>query len=102
MRSDVRSSVPLCGLDSTHTSYKDMISLASRAEETGFDLLIVASPYMVTKTEDQVVDWVRLLADETNLAIMFYNGLSTSMPVEVSKGSSTVAPGLSMSRSSVW
>ena len=57
----------------THTSYKDMISLASHAEETGFDLLIVAPPYIVTKTEGQVVDWIRLLADETNLAIMFYN-----------------------------
>ena len=57
----------------THTSYKDMITLAEHAEETGFDLLIVAPPYMVTKTEDQVVDWVGLLANETNLAIMFYN-----------------------------
>ena len=28
---------------------------------------------MATKTEDQVIEYVRLLADETNLAIMFYN-----------------------------
>jgi dihydrodipicolinate synthase/N-acetylneuraminate lyase len=28
---------------------------------------------MATKTEDQVIEYVRLLADNTNLAIMFYN-----------------------------
>ena len=57
----------------THTSAEDMISLAQRAESAGIDLLVVAPPYMVTKTETQVVDYVRLLADNTNLAIMFYN-----------------------------
>lgn len=57
----------------THTSYKDMIALAKHAEGVGIDLLIVAPPYIVTKTEDQVVDWVRLLADNTDMAIMFYN-----------------------------
>ncbi len=57
----------------THTSAEDMISLAQRAESAGIDLLVVAPPYMVTKTEPQVVDYVRLLADNTNLAIMFYN-----------------------------
>jgi len=57
----------------THTSAEDMISLAQHAESAGIDLLVVAPPYMVTKTEQQVVDYVRLLADNTNLAIMFYN-----------------------------
>ena len=57
----------------THTSAPEMTSLARHAEGAGFDLLIVAPPYMVTKTEDQVVDWVRMLADDTSLAIMFYN-----------------------------
>jgi 4-hydroxy-tetrahydrodipicolinate synthase len=57
----------------THTSYKDMLALAKHAESIGFDLLIVAAPYIVTKTEQQVIDWVKLLADNTNLAIMFYN-----------------------------
>ena len=57
----------------THTSAEDMISLAQRAESAGIDLLVVAPPYIVTKTETQVVDYVRLLADNTNLAIMFYN-----------------------------
>ena len=57
----------------THTSVKEMLALARHAETVGFDLLVVAPPYIVTKTERQVVDYVRLLADETPLAIMFYN-----------------------------
>lgn len=57
----------------THTSAQDMVALAKRAEAYGFDLLVLAAPYMVTKTEDQVVDYVRLLAASTTLGIMFYN-----------------------------
>ena len=61
------------GAHVTHTSRKDMLHLADHAHQAGFDLLIVAAPYIVTKTEQQVVDWVRTLADATPLAIMFYN-----------------------------
>ena len=57
----------------THTSARDMVLLAKHAEAVGFDLLIVAPPYMVTRTEQQVIDYVKLLANETPLAIMFYN-----------------------------
>ncbi len=57
----------------THTSAREMLALAGHAEAVGFDLLIVAPPYIVTKTEGQVVDYVRLLAEGTSLAIMFYN-----------------------------
>ena len=57
----------------THTSEKSMLDLATFAEKAGFDILIVAPPYIVTKTEGQVVDWVRMLADNSPLAIMFYN-----------------------------
>ncbi len=63
----------LIGAHVTHTSVKDMLLLADHAESAGFDLLIAAPPYFVTKTESQVVDFIRLLADSTNLAIMFYN-----------------------------
>ena len=63
----------LIGSHVTHTSAPEMISLAGHAEDAGFDLLIVAPPYMVTKTEEQVIDYVQLLADNTSLAIMFYN-----------------------------
>ena len=61
------------GAHITHTSARSMLDLAHHAEDTGYDLLIVAPPYMVTKTEAQVVEWVRYLADNTSLAIMFYN-----------------------------
>ena len=57
----------------TDSSAPEMLSLARHAEGQGFDLLVVAPPFMVTKTEDQVVEYVRLLAENTNLAIMFYN-----------------------------
>ena len=57
----------------THTSVGDMLALADRAESDGFDLLVVAPPYMVAKTEEVVYDYVKTLADHTNLAIMFYN-----------------------------
>ena len=63
----------LIGAHVTHSSGPEMLSLAQHAEATGFDLLIVAPPYIVTKTEEQVIDYVRLLADNTSLAIMFYN-----------------------------
>ena len=63
----------LIGAHVTHTSAKEMILLADHAESAGFDLLIAAPPYFVTKTEPQVVDFIRLLAGSTNLAIMFYN-----------------------------
>jgi 4-hydroxy-tetrahydrodipicolinate synthase len=61
------------GAHVTHTSHKDMLALATHAEHVGFDLLIVAAPYFVTKTEDQVIEYTRLLADNTGLAVMFYN-----------------------------
>jgi len=61
------------GAHVSHTSAKSMVSLAQHAEHVGFDLLIVAAPYIVTNTEQQVIDWVQLLADSTPLAIMFYN-----------------------------
>ncbi len=57
----------------THTSVGDMLALADRAESDGFDLLVVAAPYMVAKTEEVVYDYVKTLADHTNMAIMFYN-----------------------------
>jgi len=61
------------GAHITHTSAQSMLELARHAESTGFDVLIVAPPYIVTKTEEQVIEWVQYLADNTRLAIMFYN-----------------------------
>ena len=61
------------GAHITHTSAQSMLDLARHAESTGYDVLIVAPPYIVTKTEEQVIEWVKYLADNTRLAIMFYN-----------------------------
>ena len=63
----------LIGAHVTDTSLKESIALADHAEQAGFDLLIIAPSYMVTKTEDQVVEFVRAVADNTDLAMMFYN-----------------------------
>ena len=63
----------LIGAHITHTSAAAMLDLAHNAETMGYDVLVVAPPYMVTKTEEQVVDWVRNLASKTSMAIMFYN-----------------------------
>lgn len=57
----------------SHTSQKEMYSLASHAENVGFDILVVAAPYFVTNQESQVLEWVKALAAHTNLAIMYYN-----------------------------
>jgi 4-hydroxy-tetrahydrodipicolinate synthase len=57
----------------THTSYKEVVALSQHVERAGFDLLILAAPYLVTKTEKQVIDFTRVVAEKTNLAIMFYN-----------------------------
>lgn len=63
----------LIGAHVTDTSLQESIALAQHAQRGGFDLLIIAPSYMVTKTEDQVVEFVRAVADRTDLAIMFYN-----------------------------
>jgi len=63
----------LIGTHVTDTSISDMLELARHAEDVGFDLLIVAPSYMVTRTEEQVIQYTRLLAENSSLAIMFYN-----------------------------
>ena len=63
----------MIGAHVTHTSVKEMLNLTNHVESLGFDLLMVAAPYMVTKTEEQVIEFVKILADNTSLAIMFYN-----------------------------
>ncbi|MFZ0700054.1 MAG: dihydrodipicolinate synthase family protein [Thermoplasmata archaeon] len=57
----------------TDTCLKDVVAMARRAEEFGFDLVILAAPYLVTKTEEQVIDWVARVAKEVDIGIAFYN-----------------------------
>ena len=63
----------LIGAHITHSSLSESVALARHAQQRGFDLLIIAPSYMVTKSEAQVVDFVRRVADATDLAMMFYN-----------------------------
>ena len=46
----------------THSAFEDMIKLAEKAQNTEFDLLIVTSPYVVTKNPKQVFEFVSKLA----------------------------------------
>ncbi len=57
----------------TDTSIKDVISMASNAEGLGYDFVILGPPYMVTKTEEQVINFVRKVAEKVNIGIAFYN-----------------------------
>jgi len=57
----------------THTAFSDMLKLVAKAENLGFDLLIVTSPYVATKNPAQVLEFVSKLGESTELAIMFYN-----------------------------
>jgi len=57
----------------TDTSLKQVVSLGKRAEELGFDLVILAAPYMVTRTEEQVLDFTRRVAGQLGIGIAFYN-----------------------------
>ena len=57
----------------TGTSIKDVISRANRAEDSGYDFVILAAPYIMTKTEEQVINFVSRVADSVNIGIAFYN-----------------------------
>ena len=68
----------------THTSLKEVIELCSAAERAGYDFAIIAAPYIMTKTEAQVIDFVSRVAERTELGLAFYNspqfGLTITPP----------------------
>ena len=57
----------------TDTCLKEVVALGQRAQELGFDLVILAAPYIVTKTEEQVLDFTKRVASQLGLGIAFYN-----------------------------
>ncbi len=57
----------------TGTSIKDVINRSNRAEVLGYDFVILAAPYIMTKTEEQVINFVSKVADRVNIGIAFYN-----------------------------
>jgi 4-hydroxy-tetrahydrodipicolinate synthase len=68
----VRGRAPIA-FQVTDTCLKDVVAMARRAEELGFDFAILAPPYMVTKTEDQVLDWVARVAEQVDIGLAYYN-----------------------------
>jgi 4-hydroxy-tetrahydrodipicolinate synthase len=63
----------LTAFQATDTCLKDVISMCHKAEELGIDVVILAAPYIMTKTEDQVIDFITRIAGEINNGIAFYN-----------------------------
>ncbi len=57
----------------TDTCLKDVVTMARRAQELDYDLVILAAPYIVTKTEEQVLDFVSRVAEKVDIGIAFYN-----------------------------
>ena len=57
----------------TDTSIKDVVAMAHRAEELGYDFVILAAPYIMTKIEEQVIDWVTRVSRQVDIGIAFYN-----------------------------
>ncbi len=57
----------------TDTCLKDVLAMARRAEELEYDLVILAAPYLVTRTEEQVLDFVARVAEQVDIGIAFYN-----------------------------
>ena len=57
----------------TDTSLKEVVAMGRHAQELGFDFVILAAPYIVTKTEEAVLDFVERVARQVDLGIAFYN-----------------------------
>jgi 4-hydroxy-tetrahydrodipicolinate synthase len=57
----------------TETSLKEVVQMGERARELGYDFVILAPPYIMTKTEEQVLDFVKRAASQISLGIAFYN-----------------------------
>lgn len=57
----------------TDTSLKEVVAMGRHAQELGFDFVILASPYIVTKSEEAVLGFVERVARQIDLGIAFYN-----------------------------
>ena len=70
---DIVKGRALTAFQITDTSIKEVVAMGQRAESLGYDLAIIASPYIMAKTEGQVLDWVSKVADKLNIGLAFYN-----------------------------
>jgi 4-hydroxy-tetrahydrodipicolinate synthase len=57
----------------TDTSAKEVVAMAAKAQELGYDLVILAAPYMMAKTEEAVLEFTRKVAGGIGMGIAFYN-----------------------------
>jgi 4-hydroxy-tetrahydrodipicolinate synthase len=57
----------------TDTSVKEVIAMARQAQHLDYDFVILAAPYIMTRTEEQVLDFVRRVAEQVEIGIAFYN-----------------------------
>ena len=55
------------------TSTKETIELAKKAEELGFDAVMVVSPYYTKPTQSQLYNHFKKVAESVNINIMVYN-----------------------------
>ncbi len=57
----------------TDTCMADIVGMGNKAEELGYDFVILAPPYIMAKTEEKVIDFVSKVASRINIGIAFYN-----------------------------
>ena len=57
----------------SHTSIKDIFELMDSAQSLDYELLIIGAPYFATRKSDQVIEFIKYIAQNTDLAIMYYN-----------------------------
>ncbi len=65
------------------TNQRDLIALAKGAEKTGCVAVQASAPFYEVPTEDDVVEWLKVIADNSKVGIVFYatpwTGFHTSL-----------------------
>jgi len=67
------------GVHTAHTSLKSCIVLTKHAEEAGADLAVMMPPYIICRTAPQFYEFVKRVAQETNLGIAVFNSTQSGM-----------------------
>ncbi len=57
----------------TTNCIKDAVQMANKAEELGYDFVIMGPPFIMTKKEEQVIDFIRRVSERISIGIAFYN-----------------------------
>lgn len=66
------------------TSYRDLIALAKGADKAGCIAVQASAPFYEIPTPDDVIDWLKLISDNSSVGIVFYatpwTGYRTTLP----------------------